>query len=247
MDLVYNLARRCALPGSDIDDLVQETFLHALVGWRAHRRPDRVGVWLATICLNLARSDYRRRQRRPIEILAPDPGRDAASTIDPAGQALSRLQREAIAKAIWELPEEQRIAVALCDLCGFSAAEAAHHPIPPRDGALPGAPGPQSPGGNAGLGGDRPCAMTRRPTPPPTLEAPCPIGKPGDSRPTSWSANPAGMRSPWAARVGRSWREPASLRPKACGSRSAWRWPGPMAVVPGGPGSWSAARRSSAC
>jgi DNA-directed RNA polymerase specialized sigma24 family protein len=95
MDLVYNLARRCMLPGSDVEDLVQETYLHALVGWRAHRRPDRVGAWLATICLNLARSDYRRRQRRPTEVLAADPGGDGASTVDPAGQALGRLQSSA--------------------------------------------------------------------------------------------------------------------------------------------------------
>ena len=136
MDLVYNLARRCMLPGSDVEDLVQETYLHALVGWRAHRRPDRVGAWLATICLNLARSDFRRRQRRPTEVLAADPGGDGASTVDPAGQALGRLQREAIAKAIWELPEEQRIAVALCDLCGFSAAEAARITRCPRGTVL---------------------------------------------------------------------------------------------------------------
>lgn len=136
MDLVYNLARRCTLPGSDVEDLVQETYLRALVGWRAHRRPDRVGAWLATICLNLARSDYRRRQRRPTEVLAADPGRDVASTADPAGQALSRLQREAIAKAIWDLPEEQRIAVALCDLCGFTTAEAARITRSPRGTVL---------------------------------------------------------------------------------------------------------------
>ena len=136
MDLVYNLARRCTPPGSDIDDLVQETYLHALVGWRAHRRPERVGAWLATICLNLARSDYRRRQRRPTEVLAADPGGDGPSTVDPAGQALGRLQREAIASAIWDLPEEQRIAVALCDLCGFTAAEVARITRSPRGTVL---------------------------------------------------------------------------------------------------------------
>lgn len=136
MDLVYNLARRCLSNGSGVEDLVQETYLHALASWRAHRRPDRVEAWMATICLNLARSDYRRQLRRPAELLQAEPGKYCVSTVDPAGEALGLLQRAAIAKAIEALPTEQRIAVGLVDLCGLTTAEVARITRSPRGTVL---------------------------------------------------------------------------------------------------------------
>src|SRR5712691_12285064 len=88
MDLVYNIARR-VVPGVEgASDLVQETYLAAFAAWTKGRRPDRVEPWLATICLNLARSGYRRSARRPLEV----PLEDARSVADP-----SDLEREALA------------------------------------------------------------------------------------------------------------------------------------------------------
>ena len=59
MDLVYNLARRLVGPREDAQDLVQETYLAAFRAWQDDRRPERVEPWIATICLNLARSAFR--------------------------------------------------------------------------------------------------------------------------------------------------------------------------------------------
>jgi RNA polymerase sigma-70 factor, ECF subfamily len=124
LDLVYNLARRVVPREMDAEDLVQETYLAALGAWRDRRRPRRVEPWLATICLNLARSGYRHRARRPQEVpwedLAP-----VASEADPADQVVAALDRRAVHDAMWALSDGQRIAVALVDLCGFSVADAA--------------------------------------------------------------------------------------------------------------------------
>src|SRR5262245_2436649 len=68
MDLVYNIARRVVPRREDADDLVQETYLAAFRAWQDHRRPRKVEPWLATICLNLGRSGYRHRARRPQEV-----------------------------------------------------------------------------------------------------------------------------------------------------------------------------------
>lgn len=136
MDLVYNLARRCAANGHSAEDLVQETYLHALESWRAHRRPDRVEAWMATICLNLARSDHRRQLRRPAEVLQADPGRTVLSSVDPADEALGWIQRDVISAAIARLPEEQRIAVTLVDLCGLTTTEVARITRSPRGTVL---------------------------------------------------------------------------------------------------------------
>src|SRR6266566_7740863 len=100
MDLVHNIARRMVPSVEDAQDLVQDTYLAAFAAWVKGRKPDRVEPWLATICLNLARSRYRRDTRRPREVpmeLAQgvadpsDPEREALASIDAA--ALRRAKR----------------------------------------------------------------------------------------------------------------------------------------------------------
>jgi DNA-directed RNA polymerase specialized sigma24 family protein len=62
-DLLHTLALRLAPHPADAD-IVQETYLRAYAAWR-RRRPDDVGAWLATICLNTGRDERRRPLRRP--------------------------------------------------------------------------------------------------------------------------------------------------------------------------------------
>ncbi len=135
LDLVYNLARRSTTSIHEAEDLVQETYLRALQGWR-RRRPDRTAPWLATICLNIARSQHRRRVVRPAEILDPDPGVEVASAQDTEMQTLVALDREAVNVALQQLSAEQREAVALMDLCGFTAAQVAAMIDVPRNTVL---------------------------------------------------------------------------------------------------------------
>ncbi|MGQ0678797.1 MAG: RNA polymerase sigma factor [Actinomycetota bacterium] len=135
-DLLYNLARRCSRTPQEAEDLVQETYLRALKAWREHRRPVKVEPWLATICLNIARSDYRRTTRRPEEVLAAEPGVLAPSGDSTEDLALGRLRRQAVQQLIWQLSEEQRIALTLVDLCGLTAAEAARVTGSPRGTVL---------------------------------------------------------------------------------------------------------------
>jgi RNA polymerase sigma-70 factor (ECF subfamily) len=124
MDMVYALARR-AVPGDEAQDLVQDTFLAAYRAWVDDRRPERVEPWLATICLNLARSRYRSRQRRPAELPLDGLADRVGSDDDPADRALAAVDIEAVHRAMWNLPEEQRIAIALVDLADMSVLDAA--------------------------------------------------------------------------------------------------------------------------
>lgn len=135
MDLVYNLARRLARDREDAEDLAQDTYLAAFRAWTEHRRPRRVEPWLATICLNLARTRYRSRSRRPTEVPLEEGGA-MASRDDPEAAALSSLERAALHRAMRELPEEQRVAITLVDLAGFSTAEAASVMGTPRGTVL---------------------------------------------------------------------------------------------------------------
>lgn len=136
VDLVYNLSRRLTDGRQDAEDLVQDTFLQAFRAWVDHRRPKKVEPWLATICLNLARSRYRTRARRPSEVPLEEWMADTRSSADPESLAVKEIEREELYRAMHKLPEEQRIAITLVDLFGFSTYEAAEAMGTPRGTVL---------------------------------------------------------------------------------------------------------------
>ena len=129
LDLVYNLARRMAAEHDEVEDLVQETYLRAFEAWIRRRRPRKVEPWMATICLNAGRSRLRRAWNREIptdtEPLEPDP----TSVED---EVMREIRRSVVHDALSRLPEEQRVAIALMDLSGFTAAEVARITGAPR-------------------------------------------------------------------------------------------------------------------
>ena len=112
---------------TDAEDLAQETFLRV---WRKadSYQPGRVRVttWLHTIAHRLAIDSFRRK-RELTEADGPAEGLpelvDGAA--DPAGQALARQQQVLLDEALSALPERQRAAILLCQVQGFSNAQAA--------------------------------------------------------------------------------------------------------------------------
>lgn len=131
LDLVHNLARRLTRSRPQAEDLVQETYLRALRGWRRNP-PDDPRAWLATICLNIARAGYRREANHPVEVLDPDAGATLISGHDTAAEAVSATVADQVHQALWQLPAAQREAITLMDLCGFTAAEVAAMTHTPR-------------------------------------------------------------------------------------------------------------------
>lgn len=133
-DLLQNLALRLAPHPADAADIVQDTYLRAFAAWQ-RRRPDDVGAWLATICLNAGR-DERRRHARRIAAVSDGPVPDLPGRADTAEAALERLGTARIKAALWFLPDSQRIAITLMDLCGFTAAQVAAITGAPRGTVL---------------------------------------------------------------------------------------------------------------
>ena len=134
LDLVHNLARRMVPNRADAEDLVQETYLRAWQAWSAGRPPRRVEPWLATICLNLGRDRARRAATRlevPSERLP-----DLADPTDVAAEATQRARHAQVERALWALPEPQRVSITLMDLGGFTAAEVAGMLGRPRGSVL---------------------------------------------------------------------------------------------------------------
>lgn len=134
LDLVFNLARRLLKDPDEADDLVQETYLKALQAWNRGAHPRNVQAWMATICLNTGRNWLRRASSR-YEVPSVDRPEQATGT-DIEAEALAAVQREQVHEALWKLPEEQRIAITLMDLDGFTAAEVARLTGSPRGTVL---------------------------------------------------------------------------------------------------------------
>jgi RNA polymerase sigma-70 factor (ECF subfamily) len=95
---------------SDVDDIVQESFLQAFVALDRLRDPDRFAGWLAGIVVNVSRN----LQRRAGPLLLPEwPERlhPAAADTVPSADDLDRAA--ALRAAVADLPAAQRRAVAL--------------------------------------------------------------------------------------------------------------------------------------
>ena len=80
-----------------------------------------------------SRSD-RRRRRRPL--VAVELAQEPAADVDVEAAAIGRVERAQIERALWALTEDQRIAIALMDIVGFTAAEVAGITGSPRGTVL---------------------------------------------------------------------------------------------------------------
>jgi RNA polymerase sigma-70 factor, ECF subfamily len=132
LDAVWQVARHAAGEGQDPEDLVQETYLRAYAGFGSFRGGN-ARAWLAAICLNVARSQARRRRRRPWEVPAPAwpevlarPRADGGEGVaDVADVVIAGLDAERVAGCLARLPEPQRVCIVLVDVAGYTAMEAA--------------------------------------------------------------------------------------------------------------------------
>jgi RNA polymerase sigma-70 factor (ECF subfamily) len=119
----YGLARRILRDDTLAEDAVQEAFL-AL--WRTAARfvPERgkASTWILTLVHRRAVDLVRREEHRRADSLesAPEVGGGAVEE-----EALLRLQRERVQKALKQLPDQQREALELAYYGGFTQSELA--------------------------------------------------------------------------------------------------------------------------
>jgi RNA polymerase sigma-70 factor (ECF subfamily) len=130
---LMRFARSLTRDAARADDLVQETYLHALRGWHSFREGSDPRRWLFTICHHAFLRGLRREQRY---VAAPehDPELDSQATAvahwhaEVAGlvERVERMDlRPAIDRALGELAAHYRAAVVLVDVEGLSYEEAA--------------------------------------------------------------------------------------------------------------------------
>jgi RNA polymerase sigma-70 factor (ECF subfamily) len=111
----------CGNP-SDVDDVVQESFLQAFIALDRLRDPDRFAGWLAGIVLNVCR---RLQRRAPVTLLGdwPEPLHPASAGGLPSAEDLDRA--DALRAAVAGLPAGQRRAVTLHYYAGLPPGQIA--------------------------------------------------------------------------------------------------------------------------
>jgi RNA polymerase sigma-70 factor (ECF subfamily) len=128
---IYALAYRTLGREEDARDVVQEAFLRAFRGLRGFKGQAKFSSWLYRITLNLCRDWLRRERRTPI-VQVPE-GTDpveladdqAAPTESVEDLVARREMSQAVARAMAELPEEQRTAIMLKEYHGLTFQEIA--------------------------------------------------------------------------------------------------------------------------
>jgi RNA polymerase sigma-70 factor (ECF subfamily) len=128
---IYALAYRTLGREEDARDVVQEAFLRAYRGLRGFKGQAKFSSWLYRITLNLCR-DWIRRERRAPVVQVPE-GTDPVDLADqrasPAESVEDLVARRemsrAVARAMADLPEEQRLAILLKEYHGLTFQEIA--------------------------------------------------------------------------------------------------------------------------
>jgi RNA polymerase sigma-70 factor (ECF subfamily) len=116
--LVWRMA--CAQGDSHVADLVQDALVRVLQALRNFdpEGPARLSTWILTIATRVVLNDRRRVPRREIPL-------EPVACIDPATAASDVELATAIASAVLELPEAQRIAFVLREYHDLDYAEIA--------------------------------------------------------------------------------------------------------------------------
>jgi RNA polymerase sigma-70 factor (ECF subfamily) len=127
---VFNLCLRMIGNATGAEDAAQDAFISAYRNIRSFRGQS-FRAWIMRIAANACTDELRRRARRPaVSLDVPAPGSLEPPDVADAGpgpevHALRTEQRAQVQAALLKLPDDQRLAVILCDIQGYSYEEIA--------------------------------------------------------------------------------------------------------------------------
>jgi RNA polymerase sigma-70 factor, ECF subfamily len=118
---VMNLASRMLRDATEAEDLAQVVFVQVYKSAARYKVSSKFSTWLFTIARNLCLNEIRRRSRHPADSFEaaeqadqPPPQFEDKQTASPPERLLHGELDQKISEAIAALPENQRLALALC-------------------------------------------------------------------------------------------------------------------------------------
>ena len=122
---VHNILYHLVGSNADMDDLIQDTFIHLLKALRGFRGEARFSTFLYRVCANVALMHLRggrRRKEEPVEELPEAP---AGPTSDPEHQAQAAQAARMMERALEKLAMEKRLVFVYHDFLGMKPEEIA--------------------------------------------------------------------------------------------------------------------------
>jgi RNA polymerase sigma-70 factor, ECF subfamily len=116
--MVYSLAYRMTGNSEDAKDVTQEVYVRAWRGLKQFRGDANLGTWLHRITVNCAITATKRRSRNPVPV--PDDAFPEEAIHDP-----DQADRALLEAALATLPDDDRVAVVLKDVEGWTCEEIA--------------------------------------------------------------------------------------------------------------------------
>ena len=122
-DMLYGHALALTRNTDEAEDLVQETTLRALRGFDSLRSDGPLRAWLITILRNLFINTYRAKARAPLSVSLdalenPDPV--VPTEPSPERLVFSRMETEAVNRAVANLPDDYRAVLVMSDIRGMT-------------------------------------------------------------------------------------------------------------------------------
>lgn len=126
-DRVASIVFRFLGQSADVDDVVQEVFLHVHRSLPRFRGDSRFTTWLYRLTANVTKMHLRRRASRPrvVDVEVPDLPRHAEPPEGPDEALARQLRVRALYRLLERLSEKKRMVLVLHDLEGLPAAEIA--------------------------------------------------------------------------------------------------------------------------
>ncbi|SDS73450.1 RNA polymerase sigma factor SigM [Microlunatus soli] len=126
-DRMWAVALRTMRNPEEAADALQEAYISAFRRAASFRGDAQVTTWLHRVVVNSCLDRIRRNKVRAAEPLPEDPDRaeELATTVDTTDQVLEGEQRADIVTALGTLNADQRAALVLVDMEGYSVEEAA--------------------------------------------------------------------------------------------------------------------------
>lgn len=115
-------------PSPEVEDVVQEVFLHVYRSLKSFRGDSRFSTWLYRLTVNVTRMHLRRKRSRPrfADVEVPDAAPvDDAVVLDPGEQVDQRARVKALYRLLEGISEKKREVIVLHDFEGMPAKEIA--------------------------------------------------------------------------------------------------------------------------
>ena len=121
--LAWGVLYKVVGPSSELEDLLQESYLQLMKALKGYRGDSKVTTFLHRVCVNVGLMHLRSRRRRPEEPTAELPTVEAGIESDPEHAAKVKQAAAMLQKALLELSEEKATVFTYHELLGLRPEE----------------------------------------------------------------------------------------------------------------------------